>query len=170
MLRAANPNKGTAARQDRQPDAQSVLRVRGGDLKYSDAERKAVMQGGVLEERSCGNGGCNNALQRSGTDPAAAGESCGKGRRRCTGGSNDRARPRQHRFAGRKGTGDQLAYSSESGEYVLTGTAAVPPRMTDPARGTVTGGALIFNSRDDSVNVEGDGRATTTETTVPKRQ
>ena len=71
---------------------------------------------------------------------------------------------------GRKGTGDQLAYSSESGKYVLTGSAAVPPRMTDPARGTVTGGALIFNSRDDSVNVEGDGRATSTETTAPKRQ
>jgi hypothetical protein len=29
---------------------------------------------------------------------------------------------------------------------------------------------LIFNSRDDSVNVEGDGHATSTETTAPKRQ
>jgi hypothetical protein len=25
-----------------------VIRVRGGDLKYSDAERKAVMRGGAL--------------------------------------------------------------------------------------------------------------------------
>ena len=41
---------------------------------------------------------------------------------------------------------------------MLTGTAAVPPRMTDPARGKVTGEALIFNSRDDSVSVEGGGR------------
>jgi lipopolysaccharide export system protein LptA len=71
---------------------------------------------------------------------------------------------------GRHGTGEKLDYLSERDEYVLTGTAATPPRMTDPARGTVTGGSLIFNSRDDSVNVEGDGRATTTDTTMPKRQ
>ncbi len=68
---------------------------------------------------------------------------------------------------GRHGTGEKLDYSSASGDYVLTGTAAAPPRMTDPSRGTVTGGSLIFNSRDDSVNVEGDGRATTTESTSP---
>jgi lipopolysaccharide export system protein LptA len=69
---------------------------------------------------------------------------------------------------GRRGTGEQLVYASENGEYVLTGTAAAPPRMTDPARGTVTGEALIFHSRDDSVSVEGGGRKTTTETTAPK--
>ena len=40
--------------------------------------------------------------------------------------------------------------------------------MTDPARGTVTGEALIFNSRDDSVSIEGGGRKTTTETTAPR--
>jgi lipopolysaccharide export system protein LptA len=69
---------------------------------------------------------------------------------------------------GRRGTGEQLVYSGETGEYVLTGTAAAPPRMTDPARGTVTGEALIFRSRDDSVSIEGGGRKTTTETTAPK--
>jgi lipopolysaccharide export system protein LptA len=69
---------------------------------------------------------------------------------------------------GRRGTGEQLVYSGGSGEYVLTGTAAAPPRMTDPERGTVTGEALIFNSRDDSVSIEGGGRKTTTETTAPR--
>jgi lipopolysaccharide export system protein LptA len=68
----------------------------------------------------------------------------------------------------RKGSGEQLVYSSGTGEYVLTGTAAAPPRMTDPAHGTVSGEALIFNSRDDSVSIEGGGRKTTTETTAPK--
>jgi len=67
---------------------------------------------------------------------------------------------------GRRGTGEQLVYTSETGEYVLTGTAAVPPRMTDPVRGNVTGEALIFHSRDDSVSVE--GRTTKTETTAPR--
>ena len=41
---------------------------------------------------------------------------------------------------------------------MLTGTAAAPPQLIDPTHGTVTGQALIFNSRDDSVSIEGDGR------------
>ena len=69
---------------------------------------------------------------------------------------------------GRRGTGEQLVYTGDSGQYVLTGTVANPPRLTDPTRGTVTGDALIFDSRDDSVSVEGDGRKTNTETTAPK--
>jgi len=69
---------------------------------------------------------------------------------------------------GRRGTGEQLVYTGETGDYVLTGTAAVPPRMTDPARGNVSGAALIFHGHDDSVSIEGGGRRTTTETTAPK--
>jgi hypothetical protein len=40
--------------------------------------------------------------------------------------------------------------------------------MTDPQRGTVTGAALIFHSRDDSVSIEGGAQETETETTAPK--
>ena len=69
---------------------------------------------------------------------------------------------------GRRGTGEKLVYTSESGEYVLTGTAETPPKLTDPVRGTVTGNALIFNSRDDSVSIEGRGRKTQTETVAPR--
>ena len=69
---------------------------------------------------------------------------------------------------GRRGTGDRLVYSNETDEYVLTGTAANPPAMTDPAKGTVSGTSLIFNSRDDSVSIEGGGRKTSTETVAPK--
>jgi hypothetical protein len=61
-----------------------------------------------------------------------------------------------------------LVYTGATNEYVLTGTASTPPRMTDPARGTVTGEALIFHGRDDSVSVEGGGKKTVTETTAPK--
>ena len=68
---------------------------------------------------------------------------------------------------GRRGTGEKLVYSSETGNYVLTGTAEAPPKITDPVRGSVTGEALVFNSRDDSVSVEGGGRQTTTITSVP---
>jgi len=69
----------------------------------------------------------------------------------------------------RRGTGEQLVYYRRNGEYVLTGTAAVPPKMSDPARGkTVSGEALIFHGRDDSVSVEGGGQKTRTQTTAPK--
>ena len=68
---------------------------------------------------------------------------------------------------GRRGTGEQLVYTGATGEYVLTGTAAAPPKMSDPEHGTVTGEALIFDSRDDRVRVEGGGRETETDTTAP---
>jgi lipopolysaccharide export system protein LptA len=68
---------------------------------------------------------------------------------------------------GRRGIGEKLVYTSDTGNYVLTGTAEAPPRITDPVRGTVTGEALVFNSHDDSVSIMGGGRQTTTITTVP---
>ena len=152
------------------PDSPSVIRVRGGDLKYSDAERKAVMHGGVLGGVVAETGDATTRSSEVELVLLPPGNRAGK-----DGGSAqvDRMTAVGNVIVdsqGRHGTGDKLDYSGERGDYVLTGTAAAPPRMTDPARGTVTGGSLIFNSRDDSVNVEGDGRATTTETTVPKRQ
>lgn len=149
--------------------APSVVRVRGGDLKYSDAERKAVMHSGtagsVIAEAA-------DATTRAGEIDLLllpAGNHAGR-----DGGSAqvDRMTARGHvtiESQGRRGSGEQLVYSGEAGTYTLTGTAAAPPRMTDPVRGTVTGETLIFNSRDDSVNVEGGGRETTTETVVPRR-
>ena len=168
---AKAPNKANG-RQTKagQPDTPSVIRVRGGDLKYSDAERKALMRGGAVGGVIAEIGDATTRSNEVELVLLAPGNHAGR-----DGGS---AQVDRMTAVGnvvidsqdRHGTGDRLDYSSESGEYVLTGTAATPPRMTDPARGTVTGGSLIFNSRDDSVNVEGFGRATTTETTVPKRQ
>jgi hypothetical protein len=40
--------------------------------------------------------------------------------------------------------------------------------MTDPARGTVSGEALIFHGGDDSVIIEGGGHKTTAQTMAPK--
>ena len=69
---------------------------------------------------------------------------------------------------GRRGTGEQLVYTGADGNYVLTGTAETPPKMTDPERGSVTGQALIFHSRDDSVSIEGGAQETRTDTNAPK--
>lgn len=58
---------------------------------------------------------------------------------------------------GRHGTGEQVVYTANDGMFVLTGTPALPPRLTDEAKGTVTGAALRFHSGDDSVVVTGSG-------------
>ncbi|MGZ5261813.1 MAG: hypothetical protein ACXWC0_29715, partial [Burkholderiales bacterium] len=146
----------------------AVIRVRGGDLKYSSAERKAAMRAGAVGSVTSSTVDAtttSNQLElillppgnHAGKDGAAA--------------QVDRMTSTGHveiSSAGRHGSGEQLVYMSDTGNYVLTGTAAAPPRLTDATRGTVTGQALIFNSRDDSVSIEGDGRKTTTVTTAPK--
>jgi lipopolysaccharide export system protein LptA len=170
---AANHNGGVqAAGQNTDKGAQSktpsVVTVRGGDLKYSDAERKAWMRRGAL-----GTVDAETATAKSVSDNVELvllppGNHAGR-----DGGQAqvDRMTARGHvvvTSGGRRGTGEQLVYTGEDGQYVLTGTSAVPPRMTDPTRGNVTGEALVFHSRDDSVTIEGGGGRTTTQTTAPK--
>ena len=146
----------------------SVIRVRGADLKYSEAERKVVMHGGttgsVVAETGMATSFSNEVelvLLQPGNHAGKDGASA----------QVDRMTASGHVVVssqGRRGIGEKLVYSSQTGDFVLTGTAAAPPRMTDPVRGSVTGEALIFNSRDDSVNVE--GQRTTTDTTAPKQR
>jgi lipopolysaccharide export system protein LptA len=152
--------------------APSVIRLRGGDLKYSDAERKAVMRGSAL----------GTVVAETGTATSVSSEvelllqplnnSAGKDSTSGQGtGQVDRMTARGHvvlTSEGRRGTGEQLVYTGANGEYVLTGTAALPPAMSDPARGTVTGEALIFHSGDESVIVEGGQGKTSTDTRTPK--
>jgi lipopolysaccharide export system protein LptA len=169
MTNGEQNNSGAGPNKSGKPDTPSVIRVRGGDLKYSDAERKAVMHGGALGSVVAETGDATTHSSEVELLLLPAGNHARK-----DGGSAqvDRMTALGNVIIdsqGRHGTGEKLDYSSERGEYVLTGTAAAPPRMTDQARGTVTGGSLIFNSRDDSVNVEGDGRQTSTETTMPKK-
>jgi lipopolysaccharide export system protein LptA len=148
--------------------APSVIRVRGGELKYSEAERKAVMNGGAVGSVVAETGTATSISKELELVLLPPGNHAGK-----DGGAAQVDRMTASgdvvvSSQGRRGTGQRLVYSSETGEYVLTGTAAVPPRMTDPARGSVTGASLIFNSRDDSVSIEGAGGKTLTETTAPK--
>jgi lipopolysaccharide export system protein LptA len=162
----------------------SVIRLRGGELKYSNVERRAVMRGGVL-----GTVGADTATAESVSDevevtllPAgknagreggqAAGQAQGQKQEQAAGQARvDRMTALGHvvlTSEGRRGTGEKLLYTGATGEYVLTGTASAPPSIFDPARGTVTGEVLIFNGRDDSVSIEGGGHKTRTETTAPR--
>ncbi|HEX8711365.1 MAG TPA: LptA/OstA family protein, partial [Terracidiphilus sp.] len=159
MLPGVTRRNSTGAQQ-----GPSVIRVRGGQFDYADAEHRAVMSGATLGSVVAEAGGATCTAQEvvlllrpRGTNTATAEVE------RVTA-SGDVVVNSQ----GRKGAGEKLVYTSLTGEYALTGTPEEPPRLTDPSRGMVTGSALIFNSRDDSVSIEGRGHETRMETTAPK--
>ncbi|HZP03661.1 MAG TPA: LptA/OstA family protein [Terracidiphilus sp.] len=143
----------------------SVTRIRGGELAYSDVDRKAVMQAGVL-----GSVTAQAETMTSVSDTVelqlapAANHATGQAQVEKMTATGHVTVSSQ----GRRGSGEQLVYTGADGRYRLTGSAAAPPKLTDPARGTVTGEALIFNSRDDSVSIEGGAQQTRTETTAPR--
>ena len=123
-----------------------MIRVRGGDLWYSDAEHRAVMHGGVAGAVVAETGTATSTsdtvdllLIPAGNREQHAGDA---GQAQV-----DRMTATGHvvlTSQGRRGTGEQLVYSGVTGDYVLTGTAAAPPRMTDPGQGNVTGESFDF--------------------------
>jgi lipopolysaccharide export system protein LptA len=161
-----DPNKDAGGKSS----TPSVIRVWGGELDYSDIDRKAVMIRGAMGTVVAETGSATSVSNQVELYLLPA----GKGVTRDAGqGQVDHMIASGHvvlTSEGRRGSGEQLTYTGRTGEYVLTGTAATPPRLTDPVRGNVTGEALIFHSRDDSVSIEGGGRETRTETTVRQGQ
>ncbi len=145
----------------------SVTRLTGGALKYSAAERKAWMHGGVMKFVQAETADATTRARDAELDLLPPGNHAGKN------GSEARVDRLTLRgditvdSRGREGKGEQLIYTGESGRFVLTGTSTSPPKIIDPNRGSVTGDTLIFNSADDSVSIEGGTRRTTTETVVP---
>jgi lipopolysaccharide export system protein LptA len=151
----------------------SLIRLKSGDLKYSEGQRLAVFTSGdvgsVTAVTTDASGDATVVSQRAevrlmpaGVHGDASGQSSGGVDSMTATGKVSVSSP------GRKGSGEKLVYRSEDSTYTLTGTAVAPPRIIDSTRGTVTGTALIFHSRDDSVTVEGDGGKTVTETQSPK--
>jgi lipopolysaccharide export system protein LptA len=149
-------------------EGSSVITIRGGELKYSGAERKAVMRAGSAGRVVASTTDVkikSNEVELFLLPPGNhAGKNGGAAQldRMTSTGDVEISSGERH------GLGEKLVYTGDSGNYVLTGTSSARPSFTDPVRGTVTGEALIFNSRDDSVKVEGDGQKTTTVTTAPK--
>ena len=163
LVSAGGAAPGKDAAKASQP---SVIRVRGGDLNYSDVTRKAVMHSGVLGAVTAETGTATSTSDEVEVILQPAGKSA-QGQAQV-----DHMTARGHvvlTSESRRGTGEQLVYTGATSEYILTGTAATPPKMSDPARGMVSGEALIFHGRDDSVSVEGGGQKTRTQTTAPKR-
>jgi lipopolysaccharide export system protein LptA len=192
-LATAKAEGSQDGKEKKKPDTPSTIRVRSADLHYSEGERLAVFHSGpgstvmaetigkdglvtvvadqaeVLlppEAKRPGLSSASNAVSGTSSPSAKTGRALGPANA-----AIDRLTAQGRvsvDWPGRKGTGDKLVYRGEDGSYTLTGTSSVPPRITDPVRGTVTGSALIFHGGDDSVTVEGDGGKTVTETRSKK--
>ena len=145
--------------------AQGVVRLSSQQLLYSDAERKAVFRNSVVAQDSTG------TIRADQVEVVLAPSQQAPGQKNGGTALVDHMIATGHvnlEQAGRKGTGERLVYTTESGLFVLSGSPSAQPRLSDPQRGTVTGDALIFNSRDDSVSVSGGKSGAVTETRVPK--
>jgi lipopolysaccharide export system protein LptA len=186
-----DPAAGKMAGTGRKTD---VIRVASRELTYSDEARKAEFTGGIQVESGDGSmkgqqvvvylepaqtGGAGKVSSNSGkrdvVKTTAASATGGSG---FMGGSVERmvASGRiEMQQPGRRATGEQVVYTASDGMYVLTGTAAVLPKVFDNQRGTVTGTSLRFYSGDGNIVVSNEGDSSTgqrvrTETRVKNRQ
>ena len=188
-----NPISGESRSRARQKGP-STIRVRSGDLRYSEGERVAFFHSGslgtVVAETSSSGGNAKIVseeaevkLLAAGIHPApraavtesSAGESAAIVARpqAANSGAIEQFVARGKvivDWPDRRGTGDKLVYLAEDGTFTLTGTGSAPPRITDDLRGNVTGSALVFHTGDDRVTVEGDGAKTVTETQTQKKR
>jgi lipopolysaccharide export system protein LptA len=150
----------------------SVIRLQSRVLLYAESEHKAVFSGNVVAQTSTGLLRCNfmdiyftaaAAAQPPGkTQPGAPASQSSEVSKIVARGGVELEQP------GRKGTGEELVYTVADSNFVLTGTSSALPRLTDQVRGAVTGTALIFNDRDDSVIVSGGTSKAVTQTRVAK--
>lgn len=143
------------------PGQNSVVRVSSRTLLYSDPNSEAQLRGGVVMQDASGavRSDAMDVYFGAVTGPGQAGASGAKQVDRVV------ARGSVHlEQPGRNGTGNELVYTANDRKFVLTGTSAVPPRLIDQTRGTVTGNSLIFNDRDDSVIVSGGPSRAVTDT------
>ena len=177
-------NATTPAKPPAQAPQSSVVRVQSRTLFYAENDHKAVFSGAAVAQTSTG------VLHSSFMDvyftPAPAAQpprktaqssQASQGGQLSQNGQVSQSSQVSKIVArgavelqqpGRKGTGEELTYTAADGKFVLTGTSAAPPRLTDQVRGTVTGNALIFNDRDDSVMVSGGTSKAVTQTRVAK--
>lgn len=140
----------------------TVVRISGGELHYSDPMRQAVIQAGLLSSVEAQTSEAHTSSREVELQllPAGNGNSAAQ---------VDQLTARGHVVlvtGERRGTGDKLVYQGQTGDYILTGTEHQPPRITDPAQGSLTGATVTYHSHTGAIRVEGS--PTTTETHTPR--
>jgi lipopolysaccharide export system protein LptA len=133
-------------------------------LSYNDAERKIVLDGGVIAKGSdiTMTARQMNVFLRSRTQSSADSGDAGPGQvdRIVAEGNIVITQP------SRRATGERLEYVAADDKFVMTGG---PPSIFDAEHGKITGDSLTFFRRDDRVLVEGrETSPTTTRTRVAR--
>jgi lipopolysaccharide export system protein LptA len=146
--------------------SEAVIRVDANSLKYSGGERRATFEGNVVAQQAGGRLRADKADLFMSKDTAGASTRVPNPR-----GSLDHmvaSGKVQLDEGARKGEGERLVYTAADGRFVLYGRTGQPARLADPEHGTVSGAALIFTNRGDSVEVDGGNARAVTDTQVPK--
>jgi lipopolysaccharide export system protein LptA len=146
----------------------AVIRVDANSLVYSGNEHKATFEGNVVTQQANGRLRADKAelYMTKETAATAAGTRIPNPR-----GSLDHMVAQgnvQVDEGARKGAGERLVYTASDGKFVLYGRTGLPAHMADPEHGTVSGAALIFTNRGDSVEVDGGTARAVTDTQVPR--
>jgi lipopolysaccharide export system protein LptA len=156
----ATPKPGKAAR------PAGVLRVASPKMDYNDLSREATFSGGVTMDGEMGEVRGQRAVVFLVPAPKQGAQTATEAQPNPFGGSIDRvvlSGDVQMEQPGRHGTGEQLLYTAATGSYVLTGTAAAPPRIVDARQGSVTGATLVFSDGGSTIVVAGDAGAARTQ-------
>lgn len=145
--------------------APQVYHVTSAKLVYSDAERQASFTGGVTVDGVLGVLKSRQAtlvLAQPGAGKTVSGPMSVQ--------QMVAAGAVQLRQPGRIAHGEHLVYTADDGRFVLTGTPAAPPKVSDAEHGTVSGRRLIFYTQSQEIMVAGaPGRPAETHTTVQKK-
>jgi lipopolysaccharide export system protein LptA len=142
--------------------APSMIRVASPKMDYNDLQREATFSGGVTIDGTMGEVRGQHAvafLTAANTPHAKQPVSNSQPQPSPFNGSIDRVvvyGDVQIDQPGRHGTGEQLLYTASSASYILTGTPANPPRITDAQQGNVTGATLIFSDAGSTIVVAGE--------------
>jgi lipopolysaccharide export system protein LptA len=139
--------------QPSQNGKQSPVNVTGSRLSYSDSDRQAHFDGGVVLRSSDGTISADRATvyllprqQNASTSKISVENSASQ---------LEKIVAEGHiviQQGGRRGTGDKLVYLAKDASFTLTGG---PPSIFDAEHGKITGVSLTFFSHDDRVLVEG---------------
>jgi lipopolysaccharide export system protein LptA len=140
----------------------SMIRVASPTMDYNDLQREATFAGGVIIDGTMGEVRGQHAvafLTALHAPVAKPSESTSQAQPNPLNGSIDRVvvyGDVQLDEPGRHGTGEQLLYSAATQNYILTGTTANPPHITDAQQGSVTGTTLIFGDAGSTIVVSGE--------------
>ena len=140
------------------PGRSSVFRISSGRLHYADATGQARLSGGVLLQSTAGTMSSRDAIATFIRPANTPSQTRSPDTVPSIGGALDRVVATTDvviRQPGRVASGQQAVYTAAEDEFLLTGTPASPPRITDDVSGSITGATLRFRAGDNSVTVDG---------------